>query len=679
MNASSPDAPSIDESLLAERWANAGAVLQKHFGHDRLLPAQQKVIDRVLRGHNTLAVLPTGHGKSLCYQLPSQVLPGLTIVVSPLISLMKDQCDALVAKRISAVRIDQSIAAEDFSSAWQSIHDQSTKLLYVAPERFFNERFASQLGGTPVALLAIDEAHCISQWGHSFRPDYLRLPELMNRLSIGQVLALTATACPSVIKDIRKSFSVDSKNTVRLSTHRTNLHLKCSLVRSDQRNEVLLDRLGLSSTSTKRKTKRLRGASLIYVTRRNTAEQLSEWLGDQGIDAMVYHAGLSAQEREQIQRRFIESKNALLIGTIAFGMGIDKPDIRRVIHYNPSQSIEAYSQEIGRGGRDGKACQCETLLVPEDQVTLGNLSASDLPSRTAINALVERLVGQPERFHLAIGKLSWEINLSSEAITTSLLHLQSMGYLNCLPMRYDTYRITPRLVREATLSRVDPADRETVDAILSSLAKGKKGFRVNLVVTSEKYQISRDELIEVIERYAVAGIWNVQTSDTMHGYHWNKRLTRPKAIAKTLYQRAHDQYRQTLGRLEQLMAYFQCQECLAIQLARHFGHRRTRPCGRCTFCLGEGPHETNWTRPRALGRSALGVLDSVREAYPDALSDPIDQAKFLCGISTTDFRRYRIYKDPGYGACELVPFDLVLDSVTQSVTESSKPNSRIQS
>lgn len=656
----------LGEAIVTARWEKSRALLQTHFGHDRLLPAQHKVIDRVLRGHNTLAVLPTGHGKSLCYQLPSQVLPGLTIVVSPLISLMKDQCDALAAKGITAARIDQSISAEDFASAWQSIRQQSTKLLYVAPERFFNERFAAQLGPTSVSLLAIDEAHCISQWGHSFRPDYLRLPELVTQLSIGQILSLTATASPSVIKDIRKSFHVESKNTVRMSTHRANLRLSCTVVPSDRRDEILLDRLGISGTSNKRKTRRIRGSSLIYVTRRHTAEQLSEWLGERGIEAMVYHAGLSAVEREQVQRAFVESKDALLIGTIAFGMGIDKPDIRRVIHYNPSQSIEAYSQEIGRGGRDGRACQCDTIFVPEDQVTLGNLSASDLPSRTAIDALVERLIGQPDRFHLAMGKLSWEINLSSEAIASAMLHLQSMGYLQCLPMRYDTYRITPKWDRETTLSRSDPPDRDAVDAIWSSLAKGKKGFRVNLIVTSEKYRIARQDLIEVIERSAIAGIWNVQTSDTMHGYRWCKRLTRPKAIAKTLYQKAHDQYRQTLERLDRLVSFLECRECMAIQLAGHFGHRRTRPCRRCTFCVGNGPNQTSWKRPESLGRSALGVLDSVREAYPDALSDPIDQAKFLCGISTTDFRRYRIYQDPGYGMCELVPFDLVLESVTDS-------------
>ena len=670
----------IDETRLAARLAEAESLLRDPFGHERLLPAQQKVIDRVLAGHNVLAVLPTGHGKSLCYQLPSQILPGLTIVVSPLISLMKDQCDALAGKGIAAARIDQSISAEEFSAVWRSIRERRTRLLYVAPERFFNERFASQLGPTPVSLLAIDEAHCISQWGHSFRPDYLRLPELAKQLSAAQVLALTATAPPTVIKDIRKGFAIEATNTVRLSTHRANLHLKCTPVNSDQRNEVLLDRLGWKRSSTNRRAPRIRGATLIYVTRRSTAEELGEWLGDQGIDAMVYHAGVSAEERENIQQRFLESKDAVLIGTIAFGMGVDKPDIRRVIHYNPSQSIEAYSQEIGRGGRDGRTCQCETLLVLEDQVTLANLSAGDLPSMTALNDLIERLMGQPDRFYLSLGKLSWEINLSSEVIANVMIHLQSLGHLHCLPTRYDTYRITPKWDRVATLGRSDPADRDPVEAILASLTKGKKGFRVNLIVASQKHQISRQDLIGAIERNAIAGLWNVQTSDTMHGYEWVRRITRKKALTQKLDQRAHQQYQNNLERLDQLMSYFECRECLAIALARHFGHRRTRPCGRCSACLGSDsqtgpPYDTRWKRPDSLGRSALGVLDSVRDAYPGVFSDAIDQAKFLCGISTTAFRRHRLSKHPGYGVCDQVPFDLVLSAITGASEPLSKTKS----
>lgn len=657
---------------MRSRWSTAQSLIVDRFGHGRLLPAQHKVLDRLFQDQSVLAVMPTGHGKSLCYQLASQVLPGLTIVVSPLISLMKDQCDSLAQRGVTAVRMDQSISADAFALSWQQIHKGEAKLLYVAPERFFNERFPAQLQNTPVSLLAIDEAHCMSQWGHQFRPDYLRLAELVDRYAIPQTLALTATAAPPVIKDIRKNFSISSKNTIRLSTHRNNLRLQCTRVQSNQRDDALLERLGV--TKGQSKPKRIRGATLIYVTRRRTAEQIRDLLSEHHLKALVYHAGLSSAERDDVQREFVSSKTAILIGTIAFGMGVDKPDIRRVIHYNPSQSIEAYSQEIGRGGRDGKACQCETLLIPEDQITLGNLASGNLPSQSAIEALLDRLAGQPDRFFLALGKLSWEINLSTESIATSIIQLQSLGYVRCLPIRYDVYRVTPKFERDAIMARVAKDKQIATEAVLSSLSKGKKGFRVNLVVASNQYGIPRNKLVEVIEENAIAGLWTVQTSDIMHGYAWIKRINRKKSVAKSLMAHARNQYQDELRRIEDLMAYFQCDECLAIQLAAHFGHRRTRPCGRCSFCIGNGSIDTSITLSTSIGRSAMGVLDTAKQVYPEVLEDPLDQAKFLCGVSTTAFRRHRIFKDPGYGICDHVRFLDVFSACTHATSSQRQPS-----
>ena len=658
-------------STLDPRWETAEKILRDRFGHDGLLPAQRKVIERVLRGDNVLAVLPTGHGKSLCYQLPSQLLPGLTVVVSPLVSLMRDQCESLAKKSIPAVRIDQSVSHEEFRGVWQAVRSGDAKLLYLAPERFFNERFAAQLGDVPITLLAIDEAHCMSQWGHHFRPDYLRLPELVDRFRIGQTLALTATATPAVVKDIRGAFAIESKNTVRMSTHRTNLRLHCTPTRSDRRDEVLIDRLeGLPRKPAGRPNARpLRGkqrtSTLIYVTRRSTAEQLAETLREAGFAPLVYHAGLSADERETVQREFIDSDRALLIGTIAFGMGVDKPDIRRVIHYNPSQSMEAYSQEIGRGGRDGKPAECETLLVADDQTALKNLAAADLPSDAALARLIERLIGQPQRFHLALGKLAWEVNLSTPAVATIMIRLQSLGYVRCLPMRYDTYRITPTFTNEKIVDESLAAHRDATRAILASLAKGRRGFRVNLIVACEQHGIDRDRLLAAIEQNAIAGLWNVDSTDSMHGYEWIKPIKRPKSVLQTLRRHAYEQFEQNVSRVNQLMQFFKCEQCLPIQLAEHFGHRRSRSCGRCTVCLGGGPFSEESVRGESIGNSALGVLETATRQYPDLFSDPVDQAKFLCGLSTPYFRRHRLSRHPGYGVCEDVPFQTVLAALSQ--------------
>ncbi len=662
-----------NQSEIRSHWQIADELLTSRFGHTKLLPAQRKVIEAVLRGQNTLAVLPTGHGKSLCYQLPSQMLPGLTVVVSPLVSLMKDQCDSLARKGIAAMRIDQTITAAEFEQAWQKLHAGQAKLLYLAPERFFNERFAAQLGSLPISLLAIDEAHCMSQWGHHFRPDYLRIPELVHRHQIGQTLALTATATAAVVRDIRKAFSIDAKHTIRLSPHRSNLRLLCTPVDSGERDAVLIERL-------KAGRKPRRGATLIYVTRRSTADQLGETLRDAGLDPLVYHAGISAAERADVQREFVESSDAILIGTIAFGMGVDKPDIRRVIHYNQSQSIEAYSQEIGRGGRDGKPCQCETLLVSGDEVALGNLAAGDLPSDTSLRSLIERLSGQPDRFFLSLGKLGWEINLSTPAVATTLIRLQSIGYLRCLPMRYDTYRITPKFTSEVIAGKCHPEHRDAVGAVLASLAKGRRGFRVNLIVAAEQYRIDREHLIAAIEQTAISGLWNVDAADSMHGYKRVKPIKRPKAVSDSLRRHAFDQFEQTLERVDQLMQFLQRSDCLAIGLAEHFGHRRSRPCGRCSACLSGGSTATpppepasdaalavparaaadSTGRSASIGRSAMAAMQNAVERYPDLFSEPLDQAKFLCGLSTPSFRRFRLAQDPGYGVCVDVPFQRVL-------------------
>lgn len=662
-----------DPADAGSRWQIAEELLTSRFGHAKLLPAQRKVIDAVLRGQNILAVLPTGHGKSLCYQLPSQILPGLTVVVSPLVSLMKDQCDALARKGITATRIDQSISPAEFELAWQNLHAGRAKLLYLAPERFFNERFAAQLGSLSISLLAIDEAHCMSQWGHHFRPDYLRIPELVQHYQIGQTLALTATATTAVVRDIRKEFSIATKNTIRLSPHRSNLHLLCTPVDSGERDAVLSDRLKTGGN------RRRRGATLIYVTRRSTADRLGETLRDAGLEPLVYHAGLSAAERADVQREFVQSPNAILIGTIAFGMGVDKSDIRRVIHYNPSQSIESYSQEVGRGGRDGKPCHCETLLVSGDEVALGNLAAGDLPSVTSLRCLLDRLIGQPDRFYLSLGKFGWEINLSTPALATTLIRLQTLGYLRCLPMRYDNYRIMPKFTSDVITEKCQPEHHAAVAAVLASLAKGRRGFRVNLIVTAEQYRIDREQLMDAIEQTAIAGLWNVDAADSMHGYERTKPLKRPKAVIEALRRHAFDQFEKNLERVDQLMDFLTGRSCLAMGLAEHFGHRRARPCGRCSVCLSNASVASGALRQKlaeaahiaasppatspasdSIGRAAMTAVRKAIEQYPDLFSEPLDQAKFLCGLSTPHFRRFRLARDPGYSICADVPFQRVL-------------------
>ena len=282
-------------------------------------------------------MFPTGGGKSLCYQLPSQLLPGTTVVVSPLIALMKDQCDAMAQRGIKAARLDSTLSNEEFRDSMRGIRDGSIKMLYVAPERFFNERFLASVGSLNVSLMAIDEAHCISQWGHNFRPDYLKLAELARRLDADRVLALTATATPSVLADIREAFDIAADDAICTPFHRPNLQLLASVVDPGQTCDHLLDRL----------RSRPPGATIVYVTLQRTATEVAQRLSDDGVVATAYHAGLKPEDRAAIQQRFLADPNAIIVATIAFGMGIDKADIRYVYHFNPPKSLESYAQEIG--------------------------------------------------------------------------------------------------------------------------------------------------------------------------------------------------------------------------------------------------------------------------------------------------------------------------------------------
>lgn len=292
--------------------------LQEKFGFSTFRPGQETVIATLLAGRSSLAIFPTGAGKSLCYQLPALLLDGLTLVISPLIALMKDQVDALQARGIAAARLDSSIGAAEVQSIYRQIDAGTLKLLYIAPERLANERFLQRLRGQSIDLLAIDEAHCISEWGHNFRPEYMKIARLAQELEVGRVLALTATATPAVAADIRRAFAITESDEIRTSFHRPNLHLRVTPCPAPQRRDLLLQRLRAGAG----------GATIVYVTLQRTAEEVANFLTAAGIAANAYHAGMKNEERSAVQDNFMAGNLQVVVATIAFGMGIDKADIR---------------------------------------------------------------------------------------------------------------------------------------------------------------------------------------------------------------------------------------------------------------------------------------------------------------------------------------------------------------
>ncbi|OIK09003.1 DNA helicase RecQ [Bacillus sp. MUM 13] len=329
--------------------------LQKYFGYETFRDGQKEIISKVLSGKNTAGIMPTGGGKSICYQIPALVLNGLTIVISPLISLMKDQVDSLLLNGIEATFLNSSISAKEASDRLSGIADGLYKLVYIAPERLELPSFLQELQRFNISMVAIDEAHCISQWGHDFRPSYLKIKTLIKQLpSNPVVLALTATATPAVRNDICQSLDIEESNTVFTGFERSNLSF--AVVKDENRNQYLKRYL----------SKNQHESGIIYASTRKEVDQLYTRLAKGGVKAGRYHAGMNEQERSEQQEQFLQDDISLMVATSAFGMGIDKSNVRFVVHYGTPKNMESYYQEAGRAGRDGLDSECILLYSPQD-------------------------------------------------------------------------------------------------------------------------------------------------------------------------------------------------------------------------------------------------------------------------------------------------------------------------
>ena len=327
-------------------------ILEKHFSHTSFRPGQKEVIESILAKKDVVAIMPTGGGKSLCFQLPAVSSQGLTLIISPLIALMKDQVDSLIARDIPATFINSSLTPKEIASRKADILTGKIKLLYIAPERLSNHNFISWVKDLDIAMLAIDEAHCISQWGHDFRPDYLYIKDFINLLpNRPAVSAFTATATPNVQQDIVTGLNLQNPQVFVRGFDRPNLRF---FVHSGLKNkERWLEALRLITS--------IDGSGIVYTITRKEAEKVAQFFSDNDIKAQAYHAGMSASDRESIQSRFMENEFKVIVATIAFGMGVDKADVRFVIHIGMPSTMEGYYQEAGRAGRDGEIAYCVLL------------------------------------------------------------------------------------------------------------------------------------------------------------------------------------------------------------------------------------------------------------------------------------------------------------------------------
>ena len=391
------------------------ASLRKHFGHDRFRPGQEAVVRSVLSGQPTLAILPTGGGKSLCYQLPALLLPGTTVVASPLVALMKDQVDALVARGIPATFINSSIGESERQERQARLRRGELKIVYVAPERFRSSSFLNSIAQIKVPLLAVDEAHCISSWGHDFRPDYAQLQRSRETIRAERILALTATATAEVRTDIAQALGLLNPRVFVAGFDRPNLFLESTRVTGDADKLARLTALSRASSP-----------GLVYAATRRNVEKVVVALRARGIDAIGYHAGMDDAARTRSQDKFVRNECEVIVATNAFGMGVDKPDIRFVAHFDVPRTVEAWYQEIGRAGRDGKDSLALLLFNFADVKLQQRLIDGGRASESVVRAA---LAGARRLGSGSLDALERATGLSAQELQPALRVLESAGHL----------------------------------------------------------------------------------------------------------------------------------------------------------------------------------------------------------------------------------------------------------
>ena len=635
--------------------------LRNVFGFNGFRPGQAPVIAALLAGRSALAVFPTGAGKSLCYQLPALELEGLTLVVSPLISLMKDQVDVLQRRGVAAARLDSTLTTDAVRDIYSQLRAGRLKLLYVAPERLAGERFLDILSGRPIALLAIDEAHCISEWGHNFRPEYLKLARLAERLAVGRVLALTATATPAVARDIARSLRIDPSDIVVTGFHRPNLELHATAGRAEDRPALLLKRL----------RDRPPGPTIVYVTLQRSAEDLAAFLVANGHDAEPYHAGMDDDRRAAVQDRFMASTSGLVVATIAFGMGIDKADIRHVYHMNLPKTLENYAQEIGRAGRDGAPSVCELFAAADDVVTLENFTYGDTPTPAAIAALIADVLGRGPVFDVSIYDLAFTHDIRPLVVSTLLTYLELEGLIEATGPFYAETKIQPSRPLDQVIARFDTRRQEFLRRVFAQAKKGRTWLTLDPVAAAAALGEPRERIVKALNYLEEKGEVILQVAGVRQGYRVLRGDADISALRATMSARFLDREARDIERVGQVLNYIAEPTCLTRHLLAYFGETLPAPCGHCGPCLGVATGKLPPVLIREPGDRERQALRGLRsENYP-ALSEPRAQARFLSGLSSPATTRARLTRHSAFGLLAHLPFGRIL----QFVEESEDPGS----
>ncbi|YCO04411.1 RecQ family ATP-dependent DNA helicase [Vibrio sp. VNB-15] len=627
--------------------------LQSVFGFDSLRPGQQPVIEAVMNGHSAAAIFPTGSGKSLCYQLPATQLPHLTLVISPLLALMKDQLSFLQGRGIAAASIDSSQSREETQQVMAGVKNGHIKILMISVERLKNERFREFIRQIPLSLMVVDEAHCISEWGHNFRPDYLKLPQYQRELNIPQTLLLTATATPAVIEDMQSKFDIASENITVTGFYRSNLDISVLPCEEENKLTQLSDIIAAAPKL----------PSIVYVTQQQTAEQVANSLIRLGINAHAYHAGMKNDIREKIQQQFMDSQIDCIVATIAFGMGVDKSDIRRVIHFDLPKSIENYAQEIGRAGRDGQRSECILLGNTSGLTVLENFVYGDTPEPGSINYVLEQIRENTPQWEVMALRLSRDSNIRQLPLKTLLVYLELAKVIEAKYSYFAEYRFKFLQDRSFILNQFQGERRQFIEAIFACSIKAKVWCQVDLEALWMNYQSERSRVVAALDYFHQNGWIELESKQLTDVYSVLPATQNQETISQHLVELFQSKEQKDIERIHTMLNLFQSSDCLSYQLAHYFAdHNAPVQCGHCSVCRGQVASfpQPQQEQPELAHLSAW--VDEFVQLSPTAISNAA-VARFLCGISTPIITQLKASKLRGYGSMANVSFEQVLKQV----------------
>jgi len=573
-------------------------ILKHYWGYDDFRGIQQQIIESIGLGHDTLGLMPTGGGKSLTFQVPGLALEGVCIVVTPLIALMKDQVQHLRQRGILAAAIFSGMSHDDILRVLENCILGRTKFLYVSPERLSSEFFVSKLRHIRVSFITVDEAHCISQWGYDFRPSYLEIANIRTLLPNVPILALTATATPKVVDDICERLSLPKANNQKQTSDSTENGFHVFRMSFERKNltysvKTATDKLQelvhtLSNTT---------GSAIVYVRSRRRAKEIAEELTKRGLSATFYHAGLEHEVKDQRQRDWQQDRTRIIVATNAFGMGIDKPDVRLVMHYDCPDSIEAYFQEVGRAGRDGKSAQAIMLYNNSDNAKLTKRIDDTFPPKDEVREVYEHLA---YFFQIATGDgfgITREFNIDVFCqrfhhfpirVHSALQILQRAGYLEYDPAPDQQTRVRFLLERQTLYQLENLSEQE--DRLIVALLRNYGGLfadfgYIDEALIAQHSGLRPVTLHEVLKSLAHKHIIQYIPRQQVPTIHYLQRREDSEHIklSPDVYEQRHEQYRQ---RIIAMLNYMQDNlHCRSRMLLEYFGEKDTHDCGQCDVCM----------------------------------------------------------------------------------------------